>query len=79
MAKHGVNENRSTEEEVDGMALAQRMNSGFIVSQGKEGAFFKKMNDNRPTKEFWAECERLRGNVSQKAVDEMNALMDRED
>lgn len=66
-------------EEVEDMALPQNINQGFIVANGKESDFFKKINDNRPTEEFWAECEKLRHNINQKAIDEMNALMDRDE
>lgn len=79
MADKNSSLQEGTEEEVDTMALAQRINPGFILSHGKEEAFFKKVNKNRPTKEFWDECERLRRNISKEAVDEMNALMDQED
>ena len=65
--------------EVDFMALAQRCNPGCIIAYGKEKEFFKKVNDNRPTKEFWEECMRFRNNVSQESLDIINGLMDRED
>jgi ribulose bisphosphate carboxylase small subunit len=68
-----------TKEEVDIMALAQRMNSGFIISSDKKDDFFKKVNDNRPTKEFWDECRQIRNNINQDTINEMNALMDRDD
>lgn len=61
------------------MALAQRCNPGCIIAYGKEKSFFKKVNDNRPTREFWEECNRLRENISQEAIDEMNSLMDKEE
>lgn len=65
--------------EVDIMALAQRCNPGYIIAYGKEKAFFKKVNDNRPTKEFWEECTRLRKNVTQESLDAINQLMDKKE
>ena len=78
MVKKNSGLSEDTKEEVDTMALAQKLNPGFILSHGKEAAFFKKVNENRPTKEFWDECERLRNNINKKALDEMNTLMDQE-
>lgn len=72
-------ESRKESKEVDFMALAQRCNPGCIIAYGKEKDFFKKVNDNRPTKEFWEECMRLRNNISQDSLDIINELMDRED
>ena len=72
-------ESRKESKEVDFMALAQRCNPGCIISYGKEKEFFKKVNDSRPTEEFWEECMRLRNNISQESLDIINELMDREE
>lgn len=61
------------------MAFIQKCNPGFILAHGKEKAFFEKVNENRPTVEFWEECKRLRKNVNQKSIDEINSLMDKDD
>ena len=71
-------ESRKESKEVDFMALAQRCNPGCIIAYGKEKDFFKKVNDSRPTEEFWEECMRLRSNISQETIDIINELMDRE-
>ncbi len=78
MARDKDNLQDNTKEEVDTMALAQRINPGFILSRGKEEAFFKKVNQNRPTKDFWDECEQIRNHISKEAIDEMNILMDKD-
>ncbi len=67
------------EKEVDFMALALRCNQGCMIARGKEKAFFEEVNKNRPTKEFWEECGRLREKINQEFLDEINALMDKED
>ena len=79
MAKKSKNLSENTKEGVETMALAQRINPGFIISCGKEDAFFKKMNENRPTKEFWDECVRLRNNINQETINEINMLMGKEE
>ena len=73
------NKKEKEDKEVDTMALAQRCNPGCIIAYGKEKAFFKKVNDNRPTKEFWEECIRLRKNVNKESLDAINELMDKEE
>ncbi len=65
--------------EVENMALAQRCNRGFIIATGQEKAFLKKVNDNRPTEEFWSDCKRLRQNINQDSIDAINKLMDQKD
>lgn len=60
------------------MALAQRYNPGCIIAYGKQKGFFKKVNENRPTEEFWNECKQLRKNLSAESIDAMNALMDKD-
>lgn len=61
------------------MTLERACNPGCIIAHGKEKSFFKKVNENRPTEEFWNECKQLRRNLNAESIDAINALMDRED
>lgn len=67
------------QKEVDYMALAQKRNPGCIIAHGKEKVFFKRVNENRPTEEFWNECKQLRRNLNVESMNAINMLMDKDD
>ena len=49
------------------MAMPQKISRGTLISQGKERAFFSKLNENRLTRDSF-----------KKTLAELNALMDSE-
>lgn len=54
-------------------------NPGTMIKKGREKAFFSKMRNNQPTKEFWSDCKTIRKNINKQSISELNALMDRKD
>ena len=61
------------------MAFAPKPNLSFMVIPGKEKSFFEKINAACPTKDFWDDCKRIRENINQDTINEINSLMDKAD
>ena len=64
--------------EADTMAMPQKISRGTLISQGKERAFFSKLNENRLTRDSFNDCQYYRNNINKKTLAELNALMDSE-
>ena len=60
------------------MAMPQKISRGTLISQGKERAFFSKLNENRLTRDSFNDCQYYRNNINKKTLAELNALMDSE-
>lgn len=52
---------------------------GMIIKKGSEKAFFSKLKETQPTKEFWDDCKNIRKNITPQSLAELNSLMDRKD
>ena len=55
------------------MAMPQKISRGTLISQGKERAFFSKLNENRLTRDSFNDCQYYRNNINQKTLAELNA------
>ncbi|MCD7883434.1 MAG: hypothetical protein LUI87_06990 [Lachnospiraceae bacterium] len=61
------------------MAQTQGYNRGYVLSAKRSKELFKKLNDSRPSKEFWDDCSEIRKHINKDTIANMNALMDAED
>ena len=46
------------------MAMPQKISRGTLISQGKERAFFSKLNENRLTRDSFNDCQYYRNNIN---------------
>lgn len=46
-----------------------------IISNGKSKEFFQKLNEKCPDKSFWDDCKKIRSNVNEKSMKELNDLI----
>ena len=50
------------------MAMPQKISRGTLISQGKERAFFSKLNENRLTRDSFNDCQYYRNNARDDSV-----------
>ncbi len=61
------------------MEQMQGYNRGYVLSINQSKELFKKLNDSRPSKEFWDDCSEIRKHINKDTIAKMDALMDAKD
>lgn len=58
------------------MAISARPNQATIINKDMLLAFINELNANKPSKEYWSECEESSNVFSSSDIDEMKKMFD---